>query len=138
MSQPIIVVFGATGQQGGSVIDTLLADPKTASKYKLRGFTRDVSKPAAKALTDRGVEMVAGDMDDKASVGKAVEGAYGVFAVTDYWAKMDGALEIRHGKNMVDAALVCCSTCSPTETDNQAADVQHFVLSTLKSPKKSE
>ena len=106
MSQPIIVVFGATGKQGGSVIETILADPSTKSKYKLRGVTRDVSKPASKALTEQGVEMVAADMDDEAAVIKAIQGAYGVFAVTDYWAKMDGPLEIRQGKKMVDAAKV--------------------------------
>lgn len=106
MSQPIIVIFGATGNQGGSVINSILSDPTTASKYKLRGVTRDVEKPAAKALTERGVEMVAADLNDAASVKKAVEGAYGVFAVTDYWATMDGPGEIKHGHNMADAALV--------------------------------
>lgn len=106
MSQPIIVIFGATGNQGGSVINSILSDPTTATKYKLRGVTRDVEKPAAKALTERGVEMVAANLDDSASVAKAVEGAYGVFAVTDYWATMDGAGEIKQGKNMADAAKV--------------------------------
>ena len=107
MSRPIIAIFGATGKQGGSVIKSILGDSATASKYTLRGITRDVSKPAAKALTEQGVEMVAADLNDQASVQKAVEGAYGVFAVTDYWAKMDGPLEIRQGKAMADAALVC-------------------------------
>lgn len=140
MSQPIIVIFGATGNQGGSVINSLLSDPTTATKYKLRGVTRDVSKPTAKALVEKGVEMVAADLDDAGSVNKAVEGAYGVFAVTDYWAKMDGKGEIRQGKNMANAALV-----SPLPSSQplyiltvQAAGVQHFVLSTLKSPKKSQ
>lgn len=110
MSLPIIVIFGATGNQGGSVINSILSDPTTASKYKLRGVTRDISKPAAKALTERGVEMVAADLDDASSVEKAVKGAYGVFAVTDYWAKMDGPGEIRQGKNMADAALVSIPT----------------------------
>lgn len=50
----IIVVFGATGKQGGSVVQALLRD----GKYAVRGVTRDVSKPAAKSLTAKGVEMV--------------------------------------------------------------------------------
>lgn len=54
----IITVFGATGNQGGSVINSLLADPAVAAEYKVRGVTRDVSKPASQRLADRGVEMV--------------------------------------------------------------------------------
>jgi len=113
MSQPIIVVFGATGKQGGSVLRTLLADPATASKYKLRAVTRDVAKPAAKSLTEQGVEVIAADMDEKGSIEKAVQGAYGVFAVTDYWAKMDGPLEIKQGKTIADAALVSWASRMP-------------------------
>lgn len=54
----IFTVFGATGNQGGSVIRAVLADPVLSKEYKLRGVTRDVSKPAAQALTAKGVEMV--------------------------------------------------------------------------------
>lgn len=102
----LIVIFGATGNQGGSVIKSILADKSLASTFRLRGVTRDVSKPAARALTDSGVEMVSGNLEDRASLDAAVKGAYGVFAVTDYWAKMDGPLEIRQGKGIADASLV--------------------------------
>jgi uncharacterized protein YbjT (DUF2867 family) len=54
----IFTVFGATGNQGGSVIRAVLADPVLSKEYKLRGVTRDVSKPAAQALSAKGVEMV--------------------------------------------------------------------------------
>lgn len=57
MSQ-IITVFGATGIQGGSVIKSLLSDPSLSKKFKVRGVTRDVSKPAAEALAKLGVEVV--------------------------------------------------------------------------------
>lgn len=53
----IITVFGATGNQGGSVIKHLLADPVLSKEFKVRGITRDVTKPAAKSLSDKGVEM---------------------------------------------------------------------------------
>lgn len=53
----IITVFGATGQQGGAVIKHILADPVLSKEFKVRGITRDVTKPAAKALSDQGVEM---------------------------------------------------------------------------------
>lgn len=53
-----VVVFGGTGGQGGSVVKTLLKDPKMMSEWKIRAITRDVSKPAAKALEEQGVEVV--------------------------------------------------------------------------------
>ncbi len=54
----LLVVFGATGIQGGSVIKSVLGDPKAAHEFRIRGITRDPSKPNAKALIDRGVECV--------------------------------------------------------------------------------
>lgn len=54
----ILAVFGATGNQGGSVIRTVLSDPALSSQFKIRAITRDVTKPAAKALADKGVEVV--------------------------------------------------------------------------------
>jgi hypothetical protein len=53
----LITVFGATGNQGGSVVKHILADPILSKGFKVRGITRDVSKPAAKSLSDQGVEM---------------------------------------------------------------------------------
>ena len=54
----VIAVFGATGNQGGSVIRALLADPVLSKEFKIRGVTRDASKPSAKALADKGVQVV--------------------------------------------------------------------------------
>lgn len=53
----LITVFGATGNQGGSVIRAILADTALSKDFKIRGITRDVSKPAAQALAGQGVEM---------------------------------------------------------------------------------
>lgn len=53
----VITVFGATGNQGGSVIKSILADAALCKEFKIRGITRDVSKPAAQALVKQGVEM---------------------------------------------------------------------------------
>lgn len=49
-----LTVFGATGTQGGSVINFILGDDKALSEFAIRGITRDVSKPASKALAEEG------------------------------------------------------------------------------------
>jgi hypothetical protein len=54
----LITVFGATGNQGGSVIRAIQADPALSKEFKIRGITRDPSKPAAKDLAAKGVEVV--------------------------------------------------------------------------------
>lgn len=45
-----VLVVGATGKQGGSVIDALLRSNKVA----IRGVSRSTDSSAAKALTIRG------------------------------------------------------------------------------------
>lgn len=54
----IITVFGATGQQGGSVINTILQDDILSKEFKIRGISRDISKPQSQALASQGVELV--------------------------------------------------------------------------------
>ena len=57
-TKKILVVFGATGNQGRSVIDSILSDPTTAAQFDILSVTRDPSKPAAVALAERGVKPV--------------------------------------------------------------------------------
>ncbi|KAL8709763.1 MAG: hypothetical protein Q9220_005549 [cf. Caloplaca sp. 1 TL-2023] len=102
----IFVVFGATGNQGGSVINSVLSDSAAANEFRIRGITRDPSKPNAQALTARGVECVTGDINDKESLKKALTGAHSVYAVTNYWEKMDDKLEVQQGKNIADVCKV--------------------------------
>jgi uncharacterized protein YbjT (DUF2867 family) len=54
----LITVFGATGNQGGSVIDAILADAQLSKEFKIRGITRDTSKKSAQDLAKRGVDVV--------------------------------------------------------------------------------
>ncbi|KAL8926560.1 MAG: hypothetical protein Q9208_002887 [Pyrenodesmia sp. 3 TL-2023] len=78
----LLVVVGATGNQGSSVINAVLQhDPS----YKIRGITRDTSTAAAKALSDKGVEMVVADRYNVLSLRLAFKGATAIFAVTDFW-----------------------------------------------------
>lgn len=59
MAKQTIVVFGATGKQGGSVVKSFLADPKAASQFHVKAVTRDTNKEGAKALAALGAEVVA-------------------------------------------------------------------------------
>jgi uncharacterized protein YbjT (DUF2867 family) len=65
----LVVVVGATGQQGGSVINSLLKD----GTFQIRGITRNVNSEKAKALYAKGVEMVVADLDNKDSLMKAFQ-----------------------------------------------------------------
>jgi uncharacterized protein YbjT (DUF2867 family) len=55
LAAPLVVVVGSTGNQGGSVIQALAESDR---EYRIRGLTRDVTKPAAQKLAGEGVEMV--------------------------------------------------------------------------------
>src|SRR5688572_9207055 len=93
MADKTILVLGITGQQGGAVARHLLA-----KGWKVRGLSRDLSKPAVQARRDAGAEMVQGDMDDRASLDAALNGAYGVFSVQNFWLPGVGTEgEIRQG-----------------------------------------
>lgn len=69
---PLITVFGSTGAQGSSVIDHLIASDK---EYRIRGLTRDSTKASAKELTNKGVEVVQGNLDDKDAIIRVLDGA---------------------------------------------------------------
>jgi uncharacterized protein YbjT (DUF2867 family) len=81
-SAPLVTVIGATGNQGGSVIRALLESDKP---YRLRGITRDSSKPQALKLKEQSVELVNADITPggSESLVKAFEGSAYVFGMTD-------------------------------------------------------
>jgi uncharacterized protein YbjT (DUF2867 family) len=97
-SDLIIVVTGATGHQGGAAARHLLADG-----WHVRAFVRDPNKPAAKSLEKAGAELILGDLLDRDSLDRALDGAHGVHSVQTFReAGFDG--EVREGFNVVDAA----------------------------------
>ncbi|XP_066432857.1 nmrA-like family domain-containing protein 1 [Eleutherodactylus coqui] len=96
----VIVVFGATGAQGGSVADGLLAD----GTFAVRAVTRDTSKPAAVKLREAGAEVVAADLDDEKSLEAALCGAYGAFVVTNFWEHFSKEKEVVQGKRIADVS----------------------------------
>lgn len=85
-------------------------------------MTRDPSKPAAQALTARGVEVQYADLDDtREALAAAFTGAHVIYALTDFWQKQSSSAEIEQGKTIADAAAA-----TPT--------LQHFVWSALPDP----
>lgn len=107
----VILVTGATGQQGGATARHLLKDG-----WKVRALVRDENKDSAKELKKLGSEIVKGDMNDAVSINKAMEGVYGVFNVQNFWEHgYEG--ELKQAKIVIDAA--------------KKANVKHFVQSSV-------
>ncbi|XP_077839845.1 nmrA-like family domain-containing protein 1 isoform X3 [Macaca mulatta] len=96
----LVVVFGGTGAQGGSVARTLLED----GTFKVRVVTRNPGKKAAKELRLQGAEVVKGDQDDQVSMELALNGAYATFIVTNYWESCSQEKEVKQGKLLADLA----------------------------------
>ncbi|KAF8208566.1 hypothetical protein K438DRAFT_1812453 [Mycena galopus ATCC 62051] len=103
MASPRIVsIFGATGLQGGALVDALLKD----GTFIPRAISRDPESQASQKLQARGVQVAKGDSLDKAGLVDALRGSEAVFAVTVsglFHQNMKGQ-EIAQGKNIVDAA----------------------------------
>ncbi|GJC80813.1 nmrA-like family domain-containing protein 1 [Colletotrichum liriopes] len=119
----LITVFGATGNQGGSVIDCILADVTLSKEFKIRGITRNISKLAAQELVKKGVEVVVADMMSKQSLQKALQNSHTVFLVTNYWETHGTTDEVTQGKNVADVSkdlgvqhLIFSSSLNVTKT----------------------
>lgn len=78
----LLAVFGATGQQGNSVIAHVLADPKLSKEYHIRAITRDATSAKAKQLAEKGVQVVQADMQDPLSLAPALKDVHTAFIMT--------------------------------------------------------
>ncbi|WP_227983426.1 NmrA/HSCARG family protein [Nocardia spumae] len=95
----VVFVAGATGQQGGAVADRLLADG-----WQVRVSTRFPDSDRARALANAGAQLIAGSLEDLATIDRCVDGVYGVFSVHP------GPLapeqdEVKAGRAVTDAAV---------------------------------
>jgi uncharacterized protein YbjT (DUF2867 family) len=112
-SSRLILVTGATGQQGGATLLQL-----REKGFPVRALTRNPDSPGARALAGEGIEVVGGDLDDPESLGRAVDGVYGVYSVqTSIVISFED--EVRQGLNVLEAA--------------QRAGVSHLVYSSVAS-----
>lgn len=122
MTNPTIAVFGATGSQGGSVVRYL----EQHDAYRVRALTR---RP--EAYDGPADEAVRADLDVEATLQDALQGAEGVFLVTNFWEK--GTDEIQQAKVALRAArqagvehLIWSSLPNVAEISGGSWDVPHF------------
>lgn len=109
----LILITGATGKQGGAIARELLA--KGAA---VRGMTRHPEGEQAADLKRLGAEVVAGDLDDPASIERALNGAWGAFSVQNTW---EAGVEREEEQGIRFAELA------------RRAGVQHLVYSSVQS-----
>jgi uncharacterized protein YbjT (DUF2867 family) len=106
-----VLVTGATGQQGGAVVRALIA-----RGHRVKAISRRPESDGAKRLAAAGVEVVAGNLDDGASVAAAAEGVDAMFLMgNSYEAGTDA--ETRQGIAAADAA--------------KAAGISHLIYSSV-------
>ena len=108
-SERIILVTGATGQQGGAVYRHL-----QKKRFTLRALVRDPNSNKARRLMGHGREVYQGSLDDPDSLMRAMDGVYGVFSLQPYTVK-----EIQQGVAVIEAA--------------RRQGVSHFVYSSVGS-----
>lgn len=123
----IIAVTGATGSQGGGVVNVMKKTPG----WQVRAVTRNPQSDAAKKLAAEGIEVVQANMDDEASLKAAFAGASAVFAVTNWWEHLfsgkgpDEAGEIEEEQGM---RLARAAAAEPK--------LEHYLWSTTPSAKR--
>ena len=116
----IIAVVGATGAQGGGLVRAILAD--TSGEFAVRAITRKPEGDTARALVAQGVDVVAGDADDPATLERAFADAYGAFCLTNFWEHGEPERELRQASALARAT--------------KKAGLQHVVWSTLEDTRR--
>jgi uncharacterized protein YbjT (DUF2867 family) len=112
-SNRTILITGVTGHQGGAVAQAL-----TGTGFHLRGLTRTPNSERAAALAHHGIEIVKGDLDDDATLRRALAGAWGVFSVQNA-AETGPDREEAQGKRLATLA--------------REAGAEHFVYTSVGS-----
>ncbi|SCL21226.1 Uncharacterized conserved protein YbjT, contains NAD(P)-binding and DUF2867 domains [Micromonospora pallida] len=123
MADAPILVLGATGGQGSAVTEGLLG-----RGARVRALVRDPERPSARRLADRGVEVVAGSLDDRSSLATAMAGVGATFALTTpFEAGVDA--EVAQGRAILAAAgeaRVPHLVFSSVAGADQGSGVPHF------------
>ena len=119
----LVLVIGATGKQGGAVVQALLT-----RGHRVRALTRNSTSGAANRLRDRGVELAVGDLNDKDSLVRAARGTDAVFAMSTP-SEQGAENETAQGMTITDAvktAGVAHFIYSSVASANRATGIRHF------------
>jgi uncharacterized protein YbjT (DUF2867 family) len=111
----IIAVVGATGSQGGGLLQAIQQHP--GSGLVARALTRNPDSDKGRALAQSGAQVVACNVDDESSLRSAFEGAYGAYCVTFFWDHFSPEKELAQAAAMARAA--------------KQAGLKHVIWSTL-------
>ncbi|TGJ82027.1 hypothetical protein E0Z10_g6755 [Xylaria hypoxylon] len=119
----VILITGATGKQGGALIDALLS--QKSEDFTILAVTRDVSGSPAQKLRSRShfIKLVQGDLDEvpvlfkeaQSVAGQPIWGVYSVQVSMGKGVTSEG--EIRQGKALIDESI--------------KAGIKHFVYSSV-------
>lgn len=94
----MVLVIGATGNQGHQVVRALLA-----GGWRVRALTRQPESPRAQTLRRLGVDVVGGDLGDPGRLAQALQGVEAVFSVLNYWV-LGPERELRYARQILEAS----------------------------------
>jgi uncharacterized protein YbjT (DUF2867 family) len=98
MTSDPVLMFGATGTQGGAITRELLS-----RAVRVRALVRDSTSERARALAELGAELVVGDLNDEWSLAQAFSTVPVAYAITTPFENGADA-EVRQGDTIIRAA----------------------------------
>jgi uncharacterized protein YbjT (DUF2867 family) len=120
-----ILVTGATGPHGNAVARALVADG-----HRVRALTRDPGSSRAAQLASIGAEPVGGDLLDRRSLARAMDGVEAVYGVTTPFGGAGAEQEVEQGRQLLAAgkrvALPWLILASVASAD-QDTGIPHFI-----------
>lgn len=131
-----VLVIGATGKQGGAVVDLLLN-----RGHDVTAYVRSPESPSALALSTAGARLVTGDLADHEALGGAADGVDAIFGLSVPFGDGGKDEEVAQGRLLVDVAartgahLVYSSVRGAdrmVETDIDHADSKQLVEAYLR------
>lgn len=94
-----VLVTGATGRQGSAVSRALLE-----RGHRVLALVRSAMAHEARALEQRGAQLVEGDFDEPVLLEEAMREADAVFAMATPFGPGGLEAEVRHGRHLIEAA----------------------------------
>jgi uncharacterized protein YbjT (DUF2867 family) len=135
MSKSILVIFGATGNQGNSTAHFVLDDPELSQRYTVRAISRDLGNPKMKDLEFKDAELVQADLNEPSTLQAAVKDVDFLFFLTaTQFGGNTREIENKQAKALCEKALeagvkyiIYSSMSHPYEiSGGKLKNVEHF------------